>query len=66
MDGKIIELTEEGMEDCVGEAICPIICEGDVIGAVVLANTDDRKEMSELEQKLVQTAAVFLGRQMEQ
>jgi len=48
------------------EVICPIICEGDVIGSVILLNTDPKKKMGEVEQKLVQSAGGFLGRQMEQ
>ncbi len=48
------------------QAICPIICEGDVIGSVILLNTDAKKKMGEVEQKLVQSASGFLGRQMEQ
>lgn len=46
------------------EAVCPIICEGDVIGAVVLLNKDEKKQFGELEQKVAQSAADFLGRQM--
>ncbi|MCI8293852.1 MAG: stage V sporulation protein T [Hespellia sp.] len=48
------------------EVICPIICEGDVIGSVVLLNKDEKKQFGDLEQKVAQTAADFLGRQMEQ
>lgn len=46
------------------ELITPIICEGDVLGAVVMLSSD--KEMGEIEGKLAQTAAGFLGKQMEQ
>jgi AbrB family transcriptional regulator (stage V sporulation protein T) len=48
------------------EAIAPIICEGDVIGAVILLESDAKAKMGEVEQKLIQSAAAFLGRQMEQ
>lgn len=48
------------------EMICPILCEGDVIGAVVLLEGADKGKMGEVEQKLAQSAAGFLGRQMEQ
>lgn len=48
------------------EAISPIICEGDVIGSVILVETDHKSRMGEVEQKLIQSAAGFLGRQMEQ
>lgn len=45
------------------ELITPIIAEGDVLGAVVLLSND--KKMGEIEGKLAQTAAGFLGKQME-
>ena len=50
----------------VQQAICPIISEGDVIGSVILLNTDSKKKMGEVEQKMIQSASGFLGRQMEQ
>ena len=46
------------------ELITPIISEGDVIGAIVMLSSD--KKMGEVESKLAQTAAGFLGKQMEQ
>lgn len=46
------------------EMITPIISEGDVLGAVVFLSPD--KKMGEIEGKLSQTAAGFLGKQMEQ
>lgn len=48
------------------EAIAPIICQGDLIGMVVLLEDNNRNKMGEVEQKLVLSAADFLGRQMEQ
>ena len=65
-DKSFIRVSQEGMEDVVHEAIWPIICEGDVIGAVVLASSDAKASMGDVEQKLIQSAAGFLGRQMEQ
>lgn len=47
------------------EAIAPILCEGDVIGSVILTSREERLHMGEPERKLVMTAAGFLGRQME-
>ena len=44
----------------------PIISEGDIVGCVAaLAPSDSETQPEALEQKLVQTAASFLGRQME-
>ena len=55
---------EPEMEIYNHELIAPIISEGDVMGAVVLLS--DSRQMGEVEGKLAQTAAGFLGRQMEQ
>jgi len=48
------------------QVITPIISEGDPIGAVILLSTDPNTRMGEVEAKLAQSAAGFLGRQMEQ
>ena len=45
--------------------IQPIICEGDVIGAVVVRGKDEAAKLSETEVKIAAIAANFLGRQME-
>ena len=65
-DRNFIAVAEEGEAEYINEAIVPIICEGDVIGAVLLLNQDVKNKMGEVEQKLIQSAAGFLGRQMEQ
>ena len=58
----ILEEDDESMYT--HQLITPIISEGDVLGAIVLLSPD--KKMGELEGKLAQTAAGFLGKQMEQ
>jgi len=58
----ILEEEDEGIYS--NELIAPIISEGDVLGAVVFLSPD--KKMGEVEDKLAQTAAGFLGKQMEQ
>lgn len=47
------------------QIISPIITEGDVIGAVIIASIEQGKKFSEIELKLAETAALFLGKQME-
>ena len=47
------------------QVISPIIAEGDDIGAVIILSKED-VELGEVETKLVETAAAFLGKQMEQ
>lgn len=59
---SILDDEVEGMYN--HELISPIISEGDVLGAVVFLSPD--KKMGDLESKLAQTAAGFLGKQMEQ
>lgn len=46
--------------------IAPIIAAGDPIGAVLFISRDESVRMGELERKLAETAAGFLGKQMEQ
>lgn len=48
------------------QVIAPIIAEGDPIGAVILASNESSAKMGELELKLVETAAGFLAKQMEE
>ena len=52
-------------KDYVWESITPIICEGDVVGAVILLSSDEKEKFTKLEQKLGACAAGFLGKQME-
>ncbi len=52
-------------EEYTGQVIVPVICEGDVIGAVLLLTKEAKTKLGEQELKLAQTAASFLGRQME-
>lgn len=56
-------LRDDDPELYVNELIAPIIAEGDVIGAVVLLSTS--KKMGDVESKLAQAAAGFLGKQAE-
>lgn len=64
-DSNFVPILQDDKEDIYNnELITPIICEGDVLGAIVMLS--DNKTMGEVEGKLAQTAAVFLGKQMEQ
>jgi AbrB family transcriptional regulator (stage V sporulation protein T) len=65
-DRGFISVCDDIVEDYAQEAIAPIISEGDVIGAVILITGDTKVKMGEVEQKLILSAAGFLGRQMEQ
>lgn len=52
-------------EEYTRQVIVPIICEGDVIGAVLLLAREGKQALGEMELKVATTAASFLGRQME-
>ncbi|MDR1705088.1 MAG: stage V sporulation protein T [Clostridiales bacterium] len=60
-----VPVLEEDIADIYNhELIAPIISEGDVLGAIVFLSAE--KKMGDVENKLAQTAAGFLGKQMEQ
>lgn len=64
-ESSFIPILEDDDESIyTNELIAPIISEGDVLGAIVFLSPD--KKMGEVEDKLAQTAAGFLGKQMEQ
>lgn len=62
---SFVPIFEDGNGEYAHEAVGVIICEGDVIGAVVLLNDDAKNRMGEVEKKLILSAAAFLGRQMQ-
>lgn len=55
----------EGMERA-AVVVCPIIASSDVTGAVILLEGEGDSAPGETETKLVQVAASFLGKQMEE
>ncbi len=64
-DSKFVPIMEnENEKSYNNELIIPIISEGDALGAVIFLSND--KKMGEVENKLAQSAAGFLGKQMEQ
>ena len=65
---NIISITsdENGISKYSSQVISSIVSEGDPIGAVILLSTDPDARMGEVEEKLAQSAAGFLGKQIEQ
>lgn len=55
----------EGVERCASVQY-PIVASGDVCGSIMFLGAEEDQEPTEAEEKLIQTAAVFLGKQMEQ
>ena len=61
-----VKITRDDSDETMPQVISPILCEGDVIGSVILRCRDIRHPIGETEQALVKCAAGFMGRQMEQ
>lgn len=55
----------DGISRYYAGVVMPIISEGDTVGSVVMFSDND-KSMGDIESKLAETAAGFLGKQMEQ
>lgn len=58
-------LADEDSSSFSSYVICPIIASGDAIGTVIIGSREDSQPIGEVEQKLAETAAGFLARQME-
>lgn len=67
-ENKMVNMAadEEGAPKYTAGVVAPIITQGDSIGAVIILSKDPNVQMGELEMKLAETAASFLGKQMEQ
>ncbi|MCR5793004.1 MAG: stage V sporulation protein T [Lachnospiraceae bacterium] len=65
-ESGFIKITTEEREEYSSQVISTIISQGDAIGAVILCEKDDRKKVGDMEWKVAEAAAVFLGKQMEQ
>lgn len=61
-----VQLVRDKWDHVMSRVIAPIVYNGDPIGSVVLVSRDEQVRMGELEQKLAETAAGFLSKQMEQ
>jgi len=67
-EDKVISIVadENGEKKYTSQVVSTIVAEGDPIGAVIMLSTDPNMKMGEVEAKLAQSAANFLGKQMEQ
>ena len=54
-----------GENEFQSQVISPIISEGDAIGSVIITTKENKAKFGEVEQKLSNSAAGFLGKQME-
>ncbi len=64
---KMINITsdEDGPPKYAAGVVSPIVSEGDPIGAVIILSKESDAKMGDLEMKISDTAASFLGKQME-
>ncbi|MBW5449039.1 stage V sporulation protein T [Cohnella sp. CFH 77786] len=60
------EIMRDGGENFSSFVAAPIVAGGDPIGTVVLLSKEEGVTMGEMESKMVETAAGFLAKQMEQ
>lgn len=65
-NGGNYEISKDHQETLSSFVVAPIISGGDPIGTVILLSKDDSVKMAQLEIKMSETAAAFLGKQMEQ
>lgn len=65
--GGFIPITTDADENMsyTSQIITPIIVDGDPVGAVILLSRDENAQMSDTEIKVAETAAGFVGKQME-
>lgn len=63
-DGKSVPVAE-GEEKYLAAVAAPILSQGDVLGLVLFVEEKDGKPSTEIEYKLAQTVAAFLGKHME-
>ncbi len=60
-----INITQDDTLQTFAQAICPIISEGDALGAVVMLAKDEKQKYTDSEKMLVVSAADFIGKQMQ-
>ncbi len=66
VERKIIPIYVGDNEEYTTQIVQPIVCQGDIIGSVIIFCLEDRAKFTEVEQKAILCAATFLGSQMEE
>lgn len=62
---KGVQVVEGNEYQELGQVICPIVCDGDIIGSVIVMGKDTGTSVGDPERRLAAVAAAFLGKQME-
>ena len=65
-NGGTYDLCKDMAETYSSFVIAPIVAGGDPIGSVILVSKEEGIKMGQMEMKMAETAAGFLGKQMEQ
>ena len=65
-DKNFVKIMSDDDGEFTYDVIFPIISEGDATGSVIILTKDAKTKFGDMESKLANTAAAFLGRQMEQ
>ena len=64
-DAMVPVTTDDSGDKFTAELLIPIISAGDAIGAVILLSKEDGAEFSQTDVKVCETAAGFMGKQLE-
>ena len=65
LPGDVLLRASEGSDKYHLGVASPILSQGDLMGCVMLLQAEEEKTFAEADQRLVQTVAGFLGKQME-
>jgi AbrB family transcriptional regulator (stage V sporulation protein T) len=65
-NGGQYDIIKDVNETYTSFVIAPIVAGGDPIGSVIMISKDENVKMGQMEVKMAETAAGFLGKQMEQ
>ena len=57
---------EDHPESYTAQIIAPILADGEIVGGLILLNRESGVQMTDIDQKVAETTASIIGRQMEQ
>jgi len=64
---KMIPITtEDAAAQYTAQIIVPILSDGEIVGGLILLNKEGGAQMTDIDQKVAETTATIVGRQMEQ
>jgi AbrB family transcriptional regulator (stage V sporulation protein T) len=64
---RMIPVTSDDRpESYTAQIVAPILADGEIIGGLMLLSRDSGRQMTEIDQKVAETTANIIGRQMEQ